>query len=68
MQLNEMLLMQKIQQAMQDDAIRADRDHPAFIPAPGRKSCSYGKISSQLTEIPVGKTAISETEPVHPLV
>ena len=29
--------MQKIQQAMQDDAIRADRDHPAFIPVPGRR-------------------------------
>ena len=37
MQLNEMLLMQKIQQAMQEDATRADRDHPAFIPVPGRK-------------------------------
>ena len=32
-----MLLMQKIQQAMQDDAIRADRVHPAFIPVPGGK-------------------------------
>ena len=60
--------MQKVQQAMQDDAIRAARDHPAFISVTGRKWCSYGKISSQVTEIPVGKTPISETEPAHPLI
>ena len=52
---------------MQDYAIRAARIHPAFIRVTGLK-CSYGKISSPLTEIPVGKTEISETEPAHPLI
>ena len=47
---------------MQNDAIRAARIHPAFIPVTGLK-CSYGKIPSPLTEIPVGKTEISATEP-----
>jgi len=40
--------MWKIQQEMQDDAIRTARIHPAVHP--GYK-CSYGKISSPLTEI-----------------
>ena len=35
---------------------------PPFIPVTGMK-CSYGKISSPLTEISVGKTEISGTEP-----
>ena len=43
-------MMWKIQQAMQDDAIRTARIHPAFISVTGLK-CSYGKISSPLTEI-----------------
>ena len=30
--------------------------------------CSYGKISSPLTEISVGKTEISGTEPARPLI
>ena len=30
--------------------------------------CSYGKISSPLTEIPVGRTEISVTEPARPLI
>ena len=34
---------------------------PPFIPVTGMK-CSYGKISSPLTEISVGKTEISGTE------
>ena len=34
-----------IQQAMQDDAIRTARIHPAFFPVTGLK-CSCGKISS----------------------
>ena len=36
---------------------------PEFIPVTGLK-CSYGKISSPLTEISVGKTEILGTEPV----
>ena len=35
---------------------------PEFIPVTGMK-CSYGKISSPLTEFSVGKTEISGTEP-----
>ena len=54
--------MGKIQLAIQDDAIRTARIHPSFIPVTGRK-CSYGKISSPLIEIPVGKTEISGTGP-----
>ena len=54
---NGMLMMWKIQRAKQDYAefIRRIRIHPAFIPVTGQK-CSYGKISSPLTETPVGKT------------
>ena len=44
-------MMRKIQQAMQDDAIRATTIHPTFILITGLKF-SYGKISSPLTEIP----------------
>ena len=40
---------------------------PPFIPVTGMR-CSYGKISSPLTEISVGKTEISETEPARPLM
>ena len=59
--------MWKIQQAMQDDAIRTIRTHPAFIPVTCLK-CSYGKISSPLTEISVGKNDISGTEPARSLI
>ena len=52
---------------MQDDAIRTARIHLAFILVTGLK-CSYGKISRPLTEIPVGKTKISETEPTRPFI
>ena len=62
-----MLMIWKIQQAMQDDAIRTATIHSAFIPVTGMK-CSYGKISSPLTEISVGKTEISGTEPARPLI
>ena len=41
LQLNGMLMMWKIQQAMQDDAEFIRRIHPAFIPVTGLK-CSYG--------------------------
>ena len=67
LQLNGMLMMWKIQQAMQDDAEFIRRIHPAFIPVTGLK-CSNGKIFSPLTEIPVGKTEISGTEPARPLI
>ena len=40
---------------------------PPFIPVTGMK-CSYGKISSPLTDISVGKTEISGTEPARPLI
>ena len=49
LQLNGMLMMWKIQQAMQDDAIWTARIHPAFFPVTGLKY-SYGKISSPVTE------------------
>ena len=67
LQLNGMFIIWKIQQAKQDDAIRASRIHPAFILVTGLK-CSYGKISSSLTDIRVGETEISGTELVHPLI
>ena len=54
LQLNGCLRCEKIQQAIQDDAIRTARIHPAFILVTGLKF-SYGKISSALTEIPVEK-------------
>ena len=61
--LSRMPMMWKIQQSMQDDAIRTARIYPAFTPVNGLK-CSHGKISSLLTEISVGKTEkISETQP-----
>ena len=53
LQLNGMLTKWKIQQAMQYDT--------------GLK-CSYGKISSPLTEISVAKTANSIAEPAGPLI
>ena len=40
---------------------------PPFIPVTGMK-CSYGKISSPLTEISVGKTEISGTKPARLLI
>ena len=49
LQLNEMLMKWKIQQEMQDDAIQTVRIHSAFIAVTGL-NCSYGKISSSLTE------------------
>ena len=61
LQLNGMLMMRKIQQAMRDDAIWAARIHPALF------MCSYGKMSSPFPDIPVGKPEFSGTEPVRPL-
>ena len=63
---NGMLMMWKIQQAKQDDAEFIRKINPAFLPVTGLK-CSYGKISSPLREIPVGKTEISGTELARPL-
>ena len=60
-------MMWKIQQAMQEDAIRTARIHPAVHPG-NRDEVAYGKISSPLTEISVGKTEISATEPARPLI
>ena len=59
--------MWKIQQAMQDDAIRAVRIHTAFIPVT-EMTCLCGKLFSPLTEIPVGKIEIPGTEPARPLI
>ena len=67
LQLNGMFIIWKIQQTKQDDAIRASRIHPAFILVTELK-CSYGKISSPLTDIRGGKTEISVTELAHPLI
>ena len=67
LQLNGMLMMWKIQQAMQDDAIRTAIIHPTVIPVFGLKY-SYSKIPSPLTEISVGKTEILLTELASPLV
>ena len=52
-------MMWKIQQAMQDNAIRTAGTHPAFIPVTGLEC--HGKISSPLTEI-------SGTKPARPLI
>jgi len=40
---------------------------PKFISVTGLK-CSYGKITSPLTEISVAKTANSIAEPARPLI
>ena len=40
---------------------------PEFIPPCGMK-CPYGKMSSTLTEISVGKLEISGTKPARPLI
>ena len=51
LQLNGMLMIWKIKQEMQDDAIRTARIHPTFILLTGLKCSYHGKISSPLTEI-----------------
>ena len=70
LQLNRMLMVWKIQQAMQDDAIWTARIHAAFISVTGLK-CSelhMTKCPAHLPKIPVGKTEISGTEPGCPLI
>ena len=64
---NGMIMMWKIRQAKQNDAEFIRRIHPAFISLTGLK-CSYGKFSSPLTEIPVGKPEIWGTEPARLLI
>ena len=67
LQLNGMLMMWKIQEAKKTMPSGLPEFIPPFIPLTGMK-CSYGKISSPLTEISVGKTEISGTEPARPLI
>ena len=50
-----------------DEALRRSREKTGSG-TQGRLKCSYGKISSPLTEISVGKTEISGTEPARPLI
>ena len=51
-----------------DDAVQAARIHPVFIPVTGLK-CSYGQtILKNFTEILVGKTEMSGTEPARPVI
>ena len=61
LQLTGMLMMGKIQQAMQDDSIWA-RIHPAFIPLTGMKS-HMAKFPARLPRSRLEKTEISGTEP-----
>ena len=67
LQLNGMLMMWKIQEAKKTMPSGLPEFIPPFIPLTGMK-CSYGKISSLLTEILVGKTEISGTKPARPLI
>ena len=67
LQLNGMLMMWKIQEAKKTMPSGLPEFIPPFIPLTGMK-CSYGKISSPLTEISVGKTEISGTKPARPLI
>ena len=59
--------VENIASNMQEDAIRTARNHSAFIPVTGLK-CSYGKISSSLTNILVFSSEISETKPARSLI
>ena len=60
LQLNGMLMMWKIQEAKKTMPSGLSEFIPPFIPLTGMK-CSYGKISSLLTEI-------SGTKPARPLI
>ena len=64
LQLNGILMMWKIQQAMQDDAIRTARIHPGNVT--GMK-CSYGEISNPLTRLPRSRLEkLRSREPSQP--
>ena len=52
LQLNGMLMMCTIQQAMRDDAIRAARSHPALF------MCSYGKNVQPFSRYPGWKNRV----------
>ena len=62
LQLNGSLLLWRIRQAMQDDAIRTARIHPTFIPV-----CGWG-WSVRMAKFPARFTEISGTEPARPLI
>ena len=66
LQLTGMLMMRKIQQAMQGDAIWA-RIHPAFIPVTRMKS-QMEKFPARLPRSRLEKTEISGTEPARPVI
>ena len=66
LQLNGMLIMWKIQQAM--GRCRPGRQNSFhFHPGNGADVFIWPKNFKTLTEIPVGKTEISGTEPARPL-
>ena len=66
LQLTGMLMMRKIQQAMQGDAIWA-RIHPAFIRVTGMNS-HMEKFPARLPRSRLEKTEISGTEPARPVI
>ena len=59
---NGMLIMWKIHKAKQDDAEFIRKLLPVFIPVTRGLKCSYGKISSPLSEIPL---RIKPARPSH---
>ena len=61
-------MMWKIQQAMQDDAIRTARIHLAIHPGNRDKVFIWQNFQPAFTEISVGKTEIAGTEPARPLI
>ena len=66
LQLNEMLIMWKIQQAM--GRCRPGRQNSSRFHSGNRAEVFiWPKNFKTLTEIPVGKTEISGTEPARPL-
>ena len=60
-------MMWKIQQAVQDDAIRTARIHLAIHPG-NRDEVFIGQNFQPAYRDPVGKTEISATEPARPLI
>ena len=61
-------MMWKIQQAMQDDAIRTARIHPAVQPSNRDEVFIWQKFSARLPRSRLEKTEISVTEPARPLI
>ena len=70
LQLNGMLMMWKIQQAMQDDAIRTARIHPAIHTGNRDEVLIWRNFQPAylVTKISVGETKISGTEPARALI